>query len=71
MLPSKEEIKSAVFALNKDGAPGPDGFAAYFYQEYWDIIKVDVVNAVIQFFTSGWILPNFNSNTLILIPKSD
>jgi hypothetical protein len=24
-----------------------------------------------QFFTSGWILPNFNSNTLVLIPKKE
>jgi hypothetical protein len=30
-----------------------------------------VINVVIQFFTSGWILPNFNSNTLVLIPKNE
>jgi hypothetical protein len=70
ILPSKDEIKHAVFDLNKDGAPGPDGFGAHFFQTYWEIIQEDVVNAVLQFFTSGWILPNFNSNTLILIPKS-
>jgi hypothetical protein len=71
MTPSKEEIKHAVFDLNKDGAPGPDGFGAHFYQTYWDIIHHDVTNAVLQFFTTGWILPNYNSNTIILIPKSD
>jgi hypothetical protein len=70
ILPSKDEIKHAVFDLNKDGAPGPDGFGAHFFQTYWEIIQEDVVNAVLQFFISGWILPNFNSNTLILIPKS-
>ncbi|GAU35456.1 hypothetical protein TSUD_364120 [Trifolium subterraneum] len=69
MLPSKEEIKNAVFSLNKDSAPGPDGFGAYFFQAYWEIIQNDVVNAVIQFFISGWILPNYNSNTIVLIPK--
>ncbi|CAJ2652147.1 unnamed protein product [Trifolium pratense] len=71
MLPSKEEIKTAVFDLNKDGAPGPDGFGAFFYQTYWDIIQNDVVSAVLQFFSYGWILPNFNSNTMILIPKNE
>jgi hypothetical protein len=65
MLPSKEEIKNAIFDLNKDSAPGPDGFGAYFYQTYWDIIQIEVV------FSSGWILPNFNSNTLVLIPKNE
>ncbi|MCH94435.1 RNA-directed DNA polymerase (Reverse transcriptase), partial [Trifolium medium] len=70
MIPSSLEIKNAVFELNKDGAPGPDGFGAFFFQTYWDIIQHDVVNAVTEFFTTGWLLPNFNANTLILIPKT-
>jgi ribonuclease HI len=70
VLPSPEEIKQAVFSLNKDSAPGPDGFGAIFYQHYWDIVKSDVVNAVLEFFTKSWILPGFNSNIIALIPKS-
>jgi hypothetical protein len=69
VLPSHVEIKAAVFALNKDSAPGPDGFGAYFFQTYWDLIKTDVCNAVLEFFTSSWILPGFNSNIIALIPK--
>jgi hypothetical protein len=34
LIPSQEEIKNAVFNLNKDGAPGPDGYGAFFYQKY-------------------------------------
>jgi hypothetical protein len=45
-LPSMEEVKNAVFPLNKEGAPGPDGFGAYFFQTYWSIIHLDVFNAV-------------------------
>jgi hypothetical protein len=63
-LPSMEEVKNAVFALNKEGAPGPDGFGAYFFQTYWSIIHLDVFNAVTQFYTNGWIMPNYNANTL-------
>jgi hypothetical protein len=70
MLPSTEEIKAAVFSLNKDSAPGPDGFGAFFFQHYWDIVHKEVVNAVLEFFTSGWILPGYNSNIIALIPKS-
>ncbi|MCI60091.1 RNA-directed DNA polymerase (Reverse transcriptase), partial [Trifolium medium] len=70
VLPSHEEIKAAVFALNKDSAPGPDGFGAYFFHLYWDIVKTDVINAVLEFFTTSWILPGFNSNIIALLPKT-
>ncbi|GAU19900.1 hypothetical protein TSUD_95050 [Trifolium subterraneum] len=69
MLPSAMEIKNAVFSMNKDGAPGPDGFGAFFFQTYWDIIKTDVIEAVLEFFQFNWIMPNFNANTVVLIPK--
>ena len=71
IIPSHDEIQNAVFSLNKNNAPGPDGFGAVFYQTFWPIIKQDVFNAVLQFFTTGWLLPNFNSNSLILIPKTN
>lgn len=40
-LPTFDEVKHAVFSMNSKGAPGPYGFGAFFYQEYWDIIVVD------------------------------
>ncbi|KAK2352799.1 hypothetical protein QL285_090510 [Trifolium repens] len=70
LLPSHQEIKAAVFSLNKDSAPGPDGFGAFFFQNYWDIVKLDVFNAVLEFFTTSWILPGFNSNIIALLPKT-
>lgn len=69
-IPTPEEIKHAVFDMNKDGAPGPDGFGAGFFQEYWEVINSDVIAATTQFFTTGWLLPGFNSNTIVLIPKN-
>lgn len=69
MLPSQEEIHGAVFSLNADSARAPDGFGPIFFQNFWSIIKEDVIRAIMQFFTYGWILPNYNSNTLVLIPK--
>jgi hypothetical protein len=49
-LPSPEEIKSAVFEMNGDGAPGPDGYSGHFYQTFWEIISHDVVASVQSFF---------------------
>lgn len=67
--PLLEEIKSAVFGLNSDGAPGPDGFGGHFYQIYWDIVASDVVSSVQQFFYTDTLIPNLNSNVIVLIPK--
>jgi hypothetical protein len=69
MLPSLMEKKNAVFSMNKDGTPGPDGFGAFFFQTYWEITKTDVFEVVLEFFQFNWIMPNFNANTVVLIPK--
>jgi hypothetical protein len=34
VLPSLQEIKAAVFALNRDSSPGPAGFGAYFFHHF-------------------------------------
>lgn len=69
-MPSQEEVKAAVSGMNSHGAAGLDGFGAYFYQKFWSIIEEDVYRSVFQFFNQGWILPNLNSNVIVLIPKS-
>lgn len=68
-VPSHEEIRAAVFALNADGAPGPDGFGGHFYQSFWDIVGIDVVHSVQEIFLGGSLPPNINSNMIVLIPK--
>jgi len=63
------EIKTVVFNLNGNSAPGPDGFGGVFYYSCWDIIRIDVWNVVQQFFKQNWVLPGMNSNVVSLIPK--
>ena len=70
MIPSLQEVKNDVFDLNSEGAPGPDGFGASFYQFFWEVVSKDVYGTVVEFFTTGWLLPNYNANSIILIPKS-
>jgi len=62
MTPTDEEIHNAIFSLNGDSAPSPDGFGAIFFKHYWSIIKSEVINAVQEFFITGKMLNNFNSN---------
>jgi len=69
-FPLHDEIKAAVFDLNADGAPGPDGFGGHFYQTFWDVVGMDVVTSVQDFFLHGEVLPNINSNMIVLIPKT-
>jgi len=67
--PNVDEIKRAMFDLNGDGAPGPDGFGGHFFQHFWDIVSSDVISSVQEFFYTGSIIPNLNSNLIVLIPK--
>lgn len=68
-LPVMDEVKSVVFSMIAEGAPGPDGFGGCFYRAFWDIVGMDVYQSVLQFFKSGWIMPNLNSNIVALVPK--
>lgn len=70
-LPSATEIKNAVFSLNRDSSPGLDGFGAYFFQFYWDIVKKDMIQAVQEFFLTGRFQNNYNLKTIVLIPKTN
>jgi len=63
------EIKTVLFALITDGALGPHGFGGHFYHYFWDFVANDVVMSVQEFFRTGILLPNLNSNTIVLILK--
>ncbi|XP_035547430.1 uncharacterized protein LOC118348944 [Juglans regia] len=68
-LPSIQEVKDAMFSILIDSSPGPDGFGSGFYRSCWDIVEVDVVEAVRDLFC-GIPLPRFYSASyIVLIPK--
>ncbi|KAL8523191.1 hypothetical protein ACS0TY_013240 [Phlomoides rotata] len=68
-LPSAEEIHTAVLDLDEHSSPGPDGFGGFFYRGCWDIISIDVIAAVLHFFTHLNIPNGINVNLVALIPK--
>ncbi|EOY17514.1 Uncharacterized protein TCM_042330 [Theobroma cacao] len=67
--PSLQEVKDAVFGINSESAAGPDGFSSYFYQQCWNIIAQDLLDAVRDFFHGANIPRGVTSTTLILLPK--
>ncbi|XP_042505579.1 uncharacterized protein LOC122082168 [Macadamia integrifolia] len=66
-IPSDSEIKNAVWDLDSDNAPGPDGFPGAFYKSCWDIISSDLCNAIRWFFRTGFMPYGINNNFLILV----
>jgi len=68
-IPSAAEIKRVVFDLNGDAAPCPDGYPSSFYHHYWHVVGSDVVHSTQYFFTNNYIMPNLNSNLIVLVPK--
>ena len=46
----ENEIKIAVFSMNPNKAPGPDGMTPFFFQKLWNVVKKKVVKAIKSFF---------------------
>ena len=69
IIPSEEDIKSTLFPMPKNKAPGSDGYSAEFFWEAWEIVGKDLIVAVKEFFTAGRMLRQFNTTVISLIPK--
>nr|XP_027093548.1 uncharacterized protein LOC113713943 [Coffea arabica] len=63
------EIRSALFSMNPDKAPGVDGMPPIFFQKFWNIVKKDLVGAVQTFFHTSHLLKSVNHTAISLIPK--
>lgn len=49
-LISCEDIKQVVFDLGKPKVSGPKGVQAGFFQLYWDVVGMDVIDVILEFF---------------------
>ncbi|KAL0288669.1 UNVERIFIED_CONTAM: hypothetical protein Sradi_7093300 [Sesamum radiatum] len=51
-----DDVKIAIFDIEEDKGPGPDGFSSGFYKAAWPIVGEEISKAVMDFFTTGrWI----------------
>ncbi|KAL4301309.1 hypothetical protein AHAS_Ahas17G0288000 [Arachis hypogaea] len=68
---SKEEVRKVVIGMNSFKAPGADGFQAFFFKEYWEVVGTEVWELVKKAF-AGFDLDSALFDTLVvLIPKVD
>ena len=51
-----QDVKEAIFSIDNNKNPVPDGFGSQFYKSAWDIIHKDVTRAVLYFFEKGKLL---------------
>jgi hypothetical protein len=63
------EIKKAIFEIEHNKAPGPDGFLIEFYQKFWDVIKEDLMAISHDLFIGDLPLFSLNFGVIMLIPK--
>jgi hypothetical protein len=66
---SEEKVQDAIFQMEHNKAPGPDGSSAELYQSCWEIIKEDLM-ALFTYFHHGYLpLYSLNFGMIILQPK--
>jgi len=66
---TEAEVKSVVFQMEHNKAPGPDGFLVEFYQVFWNLIKDDLMALFTDFHKEELNLYSLNFGIITLIPK--
>lgn len=68
---SEEEISCCLRECYVDKASGPDSFNIKFLQDFWPVIKKDVVEMFNEFHKTGSFVKSLDSTFLVLIPKKE
>lgn len=65
----KEEIRKAVFHMERDEASSPNGFTMAFFQVCWDAVKDDLMGVFVDFHHNGVIGMSMDSHFITLVPR--
>ena len=68
---TEQEVKAAIFQMENNKAPGPDGFSAEFYQMFWDVIKTLLMKMFAQLSTGDLPLFKLNFGVITLLLKKE
>ena len=64
------EVKAALKQMAPLKARGPDGMPPLFYQNFWHLMRGDVIHTVLHFLNSGSLPNPLNHTFITLIPKT-
>jgi mannosylglycoprotein endo-beta-mannosidase len=68
---TEEEIFEAISQMERNKAPGPDGFPAEFYQTFWEVIKNDLMALFKILQQKQLSLYKLNFGVITLLPKKE
>ncbi|CAN0888737.1 Transposon TX1 uncharacterized 149 kDa protein [Linum grandiflorum] len=68
---SKEEFRVALFSMDADKAPGPDGLNPGFYQHFWELVGDDLYAAGRRWLDDGVLPEELWDTNIVLLPKVD
>lgn len=66
---SKKEVWNVVSRMKGNKAPGPDGISISFFQKCWDIIKLDLLEVMEEFYYLEEFYNHLNDTFIMLMPK--
>ena len=67
---TKKEIREAIFDMEHNKTPGPDGSLAEFYQYFWEVIKGDLMNMFHDLHSGDLPLFSHNFGVITLLLKT-
>jgi hypothetical protein len=68
---SEDKIHNALKLIPRDKSPSPDGFSSGFYQDFWSLIKPDILNLFQHFFEGRLQVDRNNRSYIVLIKKKE
>jgi mannosylglycoprotein endo-beta-mannosidase len=68
---TEDEVFEAISQMEQNKAPGPDGFPAEFYKQFWETIKHDLMSLFAQLQQGDLELFKLNFGVITLIPKKE